>query len=124
MTSFGVNPDPTPETETEETTPVEETPEVVEEESTTPKTQTIEVEIDEDKGPFKTTDQANHLYSYEIDERKKADVTGVYYDDLKRMEAEQHRAKLEKREPDFDTMGGIASTPLLRMTERPSEPTS
>lgn len=119
MTSFGVTPDPVKDEPTPETPAVEETPE-----ETTPKTQVIEVEIDEDKGPFKTTDQTDHLYSYEIDERKKADVTGVYYDDLKRMEAEQHRAKLEKREPDFDTMGGIASTPLLRMTERPSEPTS
>lgn len=119
MTSFGVTPDPVKDETTPETPVVEETPE-----ETTPKTQVIEVEIDEDKGPFKTTDQADHLYSYEIDERKKADVTGVYYDDLKRMEAEQHRARLEKREPDFETMGGIASTPLLRMTERPAEPTS
>lgn len=145
--SFTVNPEPNDSDTTPTSDPVEDQPTTtdpttepdVETPTTDPEanpfteddteddelafgTESDEDEDDESKyegqGPLKTTDQVDHLYSYEIDERKKNDKTGVYYDDLKLMEAEQHRARVEGREPDYDNMAGIASTPLLRMTKR------
>lgn len=112
---FEINDNPEP-TETPEETTVEP---VVEPDA--PSTEKPVVVDPDDNGlgeAPRVTDQRDHLYSNEVVDRKTPATDGIYYDDLKRMEAENERARKEGREPNYDTMGGIASTPLLRGTER------
>lgn len=66
-------------------------------------------EVNEEDEDVKTVD----VNFYNIHEGAGGRLPGKYLDDVERQEAEDERAYWEDREPDYETMGGTAGTPLV-----------
>lgn len=71
---------------------------------------------DNDKTPNEGTEDVNFTFATHTDPQRQRDPHGVYLDDINRINAEIHRAKIEGREPDLKNPPATAGD-VLQQTE-------